>query len=265
MSIDYTGQKKNKLTALQPDPERKGYWIFRCDCGTEKSIRARNVFSGGTKSCGCARRKNDLTGQRYGLLTVLYDTGKTERTGHVWLCQCDCGNTIEVSAGRLNHGKVKSCGCLPHERKDITGKRYGRLVAIKELDKKVGTTHLWECQCDCGKIISASLATLEAGNKNSCGCLYRENLRNMYAGGTNTAKFFAEKKLRSTNTSGVTGVYWRKDKQKWAAEIIFRKKRYRLGYFETLEEAAAARKKAEDQLHEDFEAWCSENIKKENK
>lgn len=262
MSTDYTGQKKNKLTALRPDPERKGYWIFRCDCGTEKSIRARNVFSGGTKSCGCARRKNDLTGKRYGCLTVLSDTGKTERKGHVWLCQCDCGNTIEVSAGRLNHGEVKSCGCLLHETKDITGKRYGRLVAVRELEEKRGTTHLWECKCDCGKTTKATPTKLESGKRKSCGCLQKENLQDMYKGGTNAVKFFAPQKLRSTNTSGVTGVYWRKDKQKWAAEIIFRKKRYRLGYYQTLEEAAAVRKKAEDQLYGDFELWYKENVKK---
>ena len=59
---------------------------------------------------------------------------------------------------------------------DITGKRFGRLVAIK----KVGTLRrhpLWECQCDCGNKTTAIVSTLKSGKKRSCGCLHLEILR----------------------------------------------------------------------------------------
>lgn len=33
----------------------------------------------------------------------------------VWLCRCDCGNEVEVSAHSLRNGNTKSCGCLNRE------------------------------------------------------------------------------------------------------------------------------------------------------
>lgn len=50
--------------------------------------------------------------------------------------------------------------------------------------------------------------------------------------------------LRSDNTSGFKGVYWRRQNNKWAAKIEINKKTKSLGYFLTKEEAASAYKKA---------------------
>ena len=258
---DYAGKKMNKLTALRPDPERKGYWIFRCDCGTEKSIRPSNVFSGETKSCGCGKIK-DLTGKHYGHLMAIENTGRTNRDGYIWICRCDCGKIVEVSAGKLTQGVVKSCGCQQHKRKDITGKRYCRLVAIKPVGKKNETT-IWQCQCDCGNVVNVVVNSLETGKTRSCGCLQKEHVKSMFAGGTNVVKLFSEKKIRSTNTSGVTGVSWSKRKGRWEATITFQGKKHHLGFYNNLEDAAAARKKAEERLYGDFEIWYKENYGKE--
>lgn len=55
----------------------------------------------------------DLTGKRFGLLTV---NGICEkRNGKIfWNCTCDCGNKTIVYGGNLRGGAVKSCGCLNH-------------------------------------------------------------------------------------------------------------------------------------------------------
>jgi len=58
----------------------------------------------------------DLTGKKFGLLTIVEQTDKRIRGGVVWVCRCDCGNTIEVVSGRLQEGRTKHCGCL---KKDI--------------------------------------------------------------------------------------------------------------------------------------------------
>lgn len=52
------------------------------------------------------------------------------------------------------------------------------------------------------------------------------------------------KTMRSDNTSGTTGVYWRKSCRKWTASIMVDSRHKYLGYFDTIEEAAAARKEA---------------------
>ena len=53
----------------------------------------------------------------------------------------------------------------------------------------------------------------------------------------------------STNTSGVRGVCWHRRTGKWHAKIDVRGKRVHLGYFDTLEEATAARQDAEERFH----------------
>lgn len=57
----------------------------------------------------------DLTGNRYGRLTVLRYY-KTERKRVYWLCRCDCGNEIAVYAASLKDGRTKSCGCWARDR-----------------------------------------------------------------------------------------------------------------------------------------------------
>lgn len=52
-------------------------------------------------------------------------------------------------------------------------------------------------------------------------------------------------KLHSRNTSGAAGVYWRKDIGRWQAVITANCKKTHLGYFDSFDDAVAARKAAE--------------------
>lgn len=54
----------------------------------------------------------DLTGKRFGALTVLYDSGKRQNRGVVWHCRCDCTNELDVNQVDLQRGHTKSCGCM---------------------------------------------------------------------------------------------------------------------------------------------------------
>lgn len=54
----------------------------------------------------------DLTGQKFGKLTVIKKSSKRSTNGHVkWLCRCDCGNFHETIGHSLTHGLCTSCGC----------------------------------------------------------------------------------------------------------------------------------------------------------
>jgi len=58
--IDITGQKFNRLTAIEPCYCKKGkgwYWKFKCDCGNEKVMFLSAVKNGYSKSCGCLTRE----------------------------------------------------------------------------------------------------------------------------------------------------------------------------------------------------------------
>lgn len=65
----------------------------------------------------------DITGKKYGKLTVIEQSGKDKHNNILWKCQCECGNVTSVSGYRLRNGVVKSCGCF---RKEFPAKRFRR-------------------------------------------------------------------------------------------------------------------------------------------
>ena len=115
-SLDLTGQRFGKLTAIKPTDERRNgnvMWECKCDCGNTMYVRVAALRSNRNQSCGCANPKKavDLTGQRFGKLTAIKPTGERRFKGVVWECKCDCGNTTYVKAGTLRSGNSTSCGC----------------------------------------------------------------------------------------------------------------------------------------------------------
>jgi hypothetical protein len=63
----------------------------------------------------------DLTGQRFGRLTAIKLAQHTSYGMSKWLCQCDCGNTKEVTIANLGNS-TKSCGCLRNTQGGLSGK-----------------------------------------------------------------------------------------------------------------------------------------------
>lgn len=59
--------------------------------------------------------------------------------------------------------------------KDLTGQRFGRLVALNATDKRVNRAVVWECQCDCGNKHFVQSGSLLSGKTRSCGCLMDES------------------------------------------------------------------------------------------
>lgn len=57
----------------------------------------------------------DLTGQRFGHLTVLERAEKGKFSGAYWLCRCDCGAEKIIRGLTLKNGRTQSCGCLQKE------------------------------------------------------------------------------------------------------------------------------------------------------
>ena len=103
------GKKYNKLTVLELDHTDKHYHKFfkcRCDCGKEVVLRSDKIDSGKTKSCGCLNtigRINDISGQRFGKITVLRPTERRSSTSVVWECKCDCGNEVVAADFKVDH------------------------------------------------------------------------------------------------------------------------------------------------------------------
>lgn len=72
-----------------------------------------------------------------------------------------------------------NAGSPVHPRIDLTGVRFGRLVASECVGRK-GRQPVWRCRCDCGEEITVAAGDLKRkhGPTNSCGCFTRDrNLR----------------------------------------------------------------------------------------
>lgn len=120
------------------------------------------------------RTRTDLTGQTFGRLEVLhYAYNKNNRV--FWHCKCDCLNEKAISSSSLKRGDTLSCGCLCKEivSRDLTGLRFGHLVAIEKVGSNATHHLLWKCKCDCGgeKIVQGQ--SLVTGNVKTCGCRTR--------------------------------------------------------------------------------------------
>ena len=199
--------------------------------------------------------KTDLTGKRFGKLEVLAATDARKGGSIVWQCRCDCGNLCCKPTNELNAGFAVSCGCAWRQPAVKAGERFGHLVALEPTEKRSARSTVWKCQCDCGKIMEARSSLLKSGHVKSCGCLkaeidktrMQENLT--YQDGT-CIEFLRKISVPTkASSTGVRGVILREDGS-YQATLTFRKKRYYLGRFATLEDAAKARSRAEEMVEE---------------
>lgn len=67
----------------------------------------------------------DLTGQRFGRLTVVKRIVSNKGKRYLWECKCDCGNVTYITTSHLTDGNTKSCGCLYAESRHAINKTHG--------------------------------------------------------------------------------------------------------------------------------------------
>lgn len=127
-------------------------------------------------------KKVNLVGQKFGRLLILKQVG-VKNSHKAYLCQCDCGNQKIIDGSVIKRGSSKSCGCLRKELliRDVQSQKFGRLTAIRRLNKKQDGHYLWLCKCDCGNFTKVGISSLVSGNTQSCGCSkqseeYRRNV-----------------------------------------------------------------------------------------
>lgn len=66
----------------------------------------------------------DITGQKFGRLTVISLEKERKNRQTQWLCECDCGNKKIIYGSLLKNGKTKSCGCLHREKVSIANTKH---------------------------------------------------------------------------------------------------------------------------------------------
>lgn len=189
---DITEQVFDDLTALfrvdVNSYQGCALWLCKCICGNEIIVRATDLRSGHTKSCGCTankRRSEALSkelqpGDKFGRYIVLY---KEPKIGHggLYRCRCECGTEKTIPRQTLLDGRVVSCGCYSRDEKsqrqliDITGQRFGLLTVLSKSDYQGGDGVYWNVRCDCGTEKVVSGHAMRRGEIISCGCSKRSN------------------------------------------------------------------------------------------
>jgi len=111
----------------------------------------------------------DLTNKRFGKLIAIQRAPKRKDKYTRWICNCDCGNTVEIRTDYLTSGHTTSCGCEKEKwfkKKYVNGQRFGKLIILQSIgtDSKL-------CKCDCGNTTIVKTYNLTSGNTQSCGCL----------------------------------------------------------------------------------------------
>lgn len=188
------GVPNSQLIVLEEDKEYKKihnilaphiYWKCQCSCGKIFSVSGVSIRQGHTLSCGCFKiqqlKQNNhthLIGQKFNRLLVLEDDGTRNGDGKIlWKCLCDCGNITYATSYQLQSNIKQSCGCYKKEITsqrnaiDISGKRFGKLIAIKYLYTNKNCKRVYLCKCDCGNECEVTSNSLTRGDTTSCGCI----------------------------------------------------------------------------------------------
>lgn len=222
----------------------------------------RSLVYGGSTSCGCLRKERaekanspDLTGRQFGDLQVLQKLERAENGAARWLCKCSCGAECIVLGTLLTTGRRTRCSGKLHQKNyayaDIRGQKFDRLTAMYPTGKSDRNgSAIWHCRCDCGNELDIAYNVLKYANQKSCGCQKKEHNQKLRSYLTHVAgtsvDMLKSKKVPKDNTTGFKGVYLVRGK--YMAKIVFQKKQYFLGTYDTIEAAAEARKEAEEIL-----------------
>ena len=255
-------------------------------------VRGTDLKNGHTKSCGCIHREKmaknliDLTGKQFGRLTVK-ERAKDyiDKNGkHIaqWLCECSCEEhkCVIARGSDLRSGATRSCGCLNQERIKKYNKYSEKLIDehgeyyigycsntnsefyIDAEDYDTIKDYCWL------ELIHKRYHYLAAWNIGSTGNILMMHLivgknydhadrnplnnRRYNLRPCNICQNAMNSSIRINNTSGVTGVNWDKQSQKWIARIQCYGNRITLGHFENKEDAIKARLEGEAKYHKDF-------------
>lgn len=123
----------------------------------------------------------DYIGKKFGYLTVIGQSPKTNEYSNKFDFQCDCGNIISDEPHRVISGHRTSCGKCSFRKKDskprfdineYLGKRENMLTVIGIADREP-SDKCWKllCQCDCGNTCKLTPYQFNQSKIKSCGCL----------------------------------------------------------------------------------------------
>ncbi len=245
--------------------------------------------------------RKDLTGQRFGRLTVvkrvddhIQPSGKARA---MWLCQCDCGNTTVIRSDALTDNGTKSCGCLAKEitSKIHKGNKHNKKYNTYDLTGEYGIGYTSKGEEFYFDLEDYDLIKDYCWFTNNKGYITAKNFEHKdiylhrivtccpsnlmpdHIHGKETINDNRKSNLRivsrsqngmnrvisSNNMSGITGVSFDKLKNKWLVKITENNNIHHLGYYDNFEDAVRTRKEAEEEYFGEYSYDNSQKINTE--
>ena len=205
-----------------------------------------------------------------------------------WYCDCECGNkNVIIKDYYLRKGLAKSCGCLKYighpmdnNTYNLSGEygigytanneefyfdledyekiknycwhlnKYGYIIAYDRKSGRSSVNNAIQMQWlimnyydeDCDHVNNV-IDHINGDRKDN----RKDNLRFVDRTQNNM-----NRKIQKNNTSGTTGVYWNKQKNKWTSQIMKYGEVYYLGSFNNIEDAISARKAGEEKYFGEY-------------
>ena len=240
---DLTGQKFGKLTAVKRGENTKdnsARWWCQCDCENPnlKLVKANNLKSGKTLSCGCLFIEMLQNRKKYNV----YDLSGEYGIGYT--SNFNSNGQNEFYFDLEDYDKIKEhCWCFD-------GHDYVKTTITDSNGKETSLSlHQIILSTKDGYIVD-HIHGKESRNNNR-----KENLRIV-----TKSQNAMNQAIRNNNTSGVTGVRWHKTAHKWAVEIQKDNKRHYLGLFDNFKDAVQIRKEAEKKYFGEYAYDISQSM-----
>lgn len=252
------------IEAYSSNKNSKPKSLCRCSCGVEKEVANANLRNGHSKSCGHLRRRTEpyiekavepnilLRGENY----YVYFTEDYKRLKFGPYETLEEAKKVKAEKvpppdPQKRYKKTKERGNkrLENYKKELIGKRFGKLVVLDVYNEKEKEDYKYKlkCKCDCGNITNPALQKVVGKNANvtSCGCVREERGEEMLDSYLFKGTRVTNLQRKATNESGIKGVR-KVPSGRYTATIWFQNKKIHLGTYDTKEQAAAARKAAEE-------------------
>ena len=225
----------------------------------------------------------DLTGQKFGRLTVIERVGSNKYKKALWrcVCECGCGNEVITTTSQLKSGSTKSCGCYNRDMAIQTNKKYN--IYDLSNDYGIGYAHNNNkpfyfdledydkikdyCWSECNGYLETKIGFTNPNVSLRFHRLVTDCPDNMVVDHINhntldnrkenlrictVSQNGMNQKLSSRNKSGVKGVSFHTKSHKWRATITVNKKQIELGEFDDIQDAINARKEAEIKYFDEY-------------
>lgn len=234
--------------------------LCRCSCGVEKEVSNANLINGHSKSCGHLRKRIEpyiektiepnilLRGENYYVYFTRNDEKETFGP-YETLEEAQKIKKEKITPPKYPKTKERGNERLENYKKELVGKRFGKLKVLDVYNEKEkgDYTYRLKCKCDCGNITHPTLMSVVGKNANvkSCGCVREERGEEMLDSYLFKGTRITNLQMKTNSESGIKGVR-KVPSGRYTATIWFQNKKIHLGTFDTKEQAAAARKEAEE-------------------